>query len=928
LELHARLLAALETLEAPYREAVVLRFVQELPIAELAQRTRTTPEAARQRVSRGVRRLRERLERGPGGRDAWLSALVATELGREPIGVGLMGAKKFALTAVLAGLAGVAVFFAFASDNVSPRSRTAAGASQPGEAQSGPGSDVVEPADGLRLATSTLGPSSAEGGHRVLAVTDTSGRPIAAAKVWFEANGELLEFSADETGCAKLAPGPDSSAHLFAHAPGFAPGRVPAEAGRIELQELVEFRARIVEDQQAPEAPLTLKLEPVVDLSAAWPESVRSRLTDSLDAWRKRSARTSRDGEFVFAGLAKSWRGSLELPATHVLLDAAHLERTAQENAVDLPERRLALASPLARGAVHVRRLPAVRGRIVRAWDEAPAAGARVTVWVRFEGGAHSPMTGAECGEDGSFEVGMGDGRGGARRRAREEVSLRIAEVVVTYGGHGVGTPARHVREFSPSVATAELGDLRMDAGRTVHFVARDPEGRPVMGARAAAASTHTPGLAPTDREGRGTIAAIPPHETALLIGAPGYAIARFELPAEAGSPSDPVIATLARGPLLELRLDAPPGTRCADWSVRIEGRTGLWAGSDSWGPSSLHSSLAGQFLGGVWKRDSGYALVRFDASGRIALAGLAPEFEMRLQLGNAVQAELRELIVPGLGPTEHRVVALTVDAAPFALRGRVLDLNGAPLAFASVSVHGERTSGAAVSDLEGRFEVPGFVRDHDRVELRGALEGYASARLRGLELTRELEPVEVRLEAGVELGVIVVEADGAPVCGLQVFASADGLAEVCARAHGSGRYAFSSIAPRALTLWTERSGRRFEWIREGTSKEVELELPPHGSLQVEIDTASTRWAVDRWAGVRVSSLEGAPASCDVYPELAEDNSTQQVMATAPPTPLLPGRYRVELLLRAAGPDDRQPSGVRADVEIRASEMARVRLGG
>jgi RNA polymerase sigma-70 factor (ECF subfamily) len=931
LELHSRLLAAIEALDEPYREAVVLRFVQEVPIDELARRIGTTPEAARQRVSRGVRRLRERLVRGPGGRDAWLSALVATGIGREALGVGAMGTKKLAFAATLIGLAGAGAFLAFASDDGPSKLRADHGAPQIVESDSAARRHTAARADSQRLATPIDESSSTRAMNeaRAIEVTDTSGRPIAAAKVLFESNGELSEFTTADDGRAELSPAPSPESGVFAHAPGFAPGRADIGAKRIALHELVDFRARIVEDLNPPESPLTLRLDPVADFSARWPESVRARMGDALDAWRKRSATTGPGGEFVFRGVASGWRGTLTLPSTHVLLDVAHLDGAEPESSEHRRESRLTLTSPRARGEVHVRRLPVVRGRFVRAGDGAPAAGPAlgVHIWVRFEGGSHSPMTGAPCDDRGAFEIGLVDSQRSAGRVGREERSARVEHVIVDYFGGAAGElPARFERSLSPALATVDLGEIRVEAGRNVHFLVVDREGRPVVGARAAGPNSQT--RSSTDENGRGVLLGVSPGAAVLEVGARGYSIARVVVQPEGGSASAPVIATLEKGPMLEFQLEAPRETDYERWSARIESRAELWAGSNSSGPAKLHRLVSPKFLAGAWGRDSGSTLVQFDSSGRVTLACVAPGVEVRLEVSNEVQTYLHEATVPGLGPTEHRVVPIAIESPPFALRGRVLDLDGAPLDFASVSVHGERTRGKAVSDPDGRFEIDGYVREGDLVDVLVALGGYATARVSGIELTRELEPLEVRLQAGIELRATIVEADGAPVPDLRLVASAEGFADVAARALENGRYEFASIAPRTLTLWTERSGRRFDWLRDATAQELVLTLPAHGALQVEIDSASVRWDIERWAGVRISSLEGAPVSYDVYPELAENDPTQGGLATAPATPLLPSRYRVELLLGASGSLEPQPSGLGANVEIRAGELARVRLGG
>ena len=100
IELQRRLADAVLALEEPYRSAVVLRHLERLSPAQIAQRQKCSVEAARQRVTRGLQRLRARLDREfDGGRDAWRALLLPFAL-RAPLaeggvlaGIFLMGGK-------------------------------------------------------------------------------------------------------------------------------------------------------------------------------------------------------------------------------------------------------------------------------------------------------------------------------------------------------------------------------------------------------------------------------------------------------------------------------------------------------------------------------------------------------------------------------------------------------------------------------------------------------------------------------------------------------------------------------------------------------------------------------------------------------------------------------------------------------------------
>lgn len=104
-------------LEEPYREAVLLRFYEDLPPRRIAQRTRVPVNTVKSRLQRALGKLRADLDaRNGGDRDAWLLALLP--LARGPFSVtGTLGGgatvgtkiKIAAASVVLA--AGVAVAF-------------------------------------------------------------------------------------------------------------------------------------------------------------------------------------------------------------------------------------------------------------------------------------------------------------------------------------------------------------------------------------------------------------------------------------------------------------------------------------------------------------------------------------------------------------------------------------------------------------------------------------------------------------------------------------------------------------------------------------------------------------------------------------------------------------------------------------------------
>jgi len=73
---HKSLVEAVLALEEPYRETILMRYFEQLSYAEIAQRTGVAEATVNSRLTRGLARLRERLDREHGGRDGLLAALI------------------------------------------------------------------------------------------------------------------------------------------------------------------------------------------------------------------------------------------------------------------------------------------------------------------------------------------------------------------------------------------------------------------------------------------------------------------------------------------------------------------------------------------------------------------------------------------------------------------------------------------------------------------------------------------------------------------------------------------------------------------------------------------------------------------------------------------------------------------------------------
>jgi RNA polymerase sigma-70 factor (ECF subfamily) len=85
------LVAAVLELDEPYRTAILLRFFEELPPREIARRVDVPVNTVHSRLARGLARLRERLDRRHGPRNAWLGLLLPVASKPGGISSGVVG---------------------------------------------------------------------------------------------------------------------------------------------------------------------------------------------------------------------------------------------------------------------------------------------------------------------------------------------------------------------------------------------------------------------------------------------------------------------------------------------------------------------------------------------------------------------------------------------------------------------------------------------------------------------------------------------------------------------------------------------------------------------------------------------------------------------------------------------------------------------
>ncbi len=238
-------LEAVLALEEPYKTAILLRYYEGLPAAEVAARTGAPLATVRSRLQRGVARLRERLDREHGGdRSSWCAGLVAS-LGLEgtggTVGVVIMAGKlKMAIAASICVVGGVGLWRALPSHPASPEAeaRVARQAEPELVAATGAEQDVPDVAAPAGVAEERAPvpaaepPPPAEETFELRGrVVDRHGAPVPTATVFLgiaipDGHGDVRSalLPVDEEGWY-TAEYPLGHLNLYARAPGYSPSR-------------------------------------------------------------------------------------------------------------------------------------------------------------------------------------------------------------------------------------------------------------------------------------------------------------------------------------------------------------------------------------------------------------------------------------------------------------------------------------------------------------------------------------------------------------------------------------------------------------------------------------------------------------------------------------------------------------------------------
>ena len=492
--MHRELVAAIDRLEAPYRQAIVLRYFDALPPRRIAARLGVPVKTVKTRLHRGLALLREELDRRNGGREAWLAAMVplataapragALDGGSALLRVGPALELALAAAAVSAGIyvalptkggakpAGTAELVATVEEPVEAAASELATQGTRASSSAREATPVVAAPPAARPPGPALAVASGARHGRVL---DADGNALAGVQVGFqpaEREPDVIVLSGADGGFEL----PDVHRRVQSRDARFAtvlgswidPERVAADEEHVIV---VAPSVRLGGTVRNRQGELLANVSVRMDV----PLSFRGRFREALaHSWQRGSVGTDEEGRFLLAG----WPG---LACATIVAESGHTRgegvAAPTADALDL-ELVLDLAEPSAQGpdALHV------VGEVRHA-DGSLAPGAFVALGgvsthadatALFELHVPPPST------RGGMTLSDGSGRvlgrvGGEPEPPRELVAVLPGEIAARLG------PERDAdgHELWPTFATLWLGG----AARSISGQVIGTDGLPLVGA-------------------------------------------------------------------------------------------------------------------------------------------------------------------------------------------------------------------------------------------------------------------------------------------------------------------------------------------------------------------------------------------------------------------------------------------------------------
>jgi RNA polymerase sigma factor (sigma-70 family) len=751
-EAASQVMQALKDLPDPGRHLLMLRYVEGLTPAEIAERHGMKAVTVRVQLSRALEELRRLMRRRFGGDGmapcrALLAPLPVPWVVPPPAASPTWGPVLAAGGIVTATAVGVYLWDASEDPPADPLTGIVAEQVRPDESERDSASAELASVDGTSDASRAPVESAAAFALRVV---DEDGFPVEGARLRQHRAGQSLGSGAtDVDGLVERDEALGEGVlqlSLIDHTPELreGPWAEGAHEWVVPERELLAGRVQGRALESHPGLFLALEGDEPLYREGSDEFALLGELDPRYHSLQRFLVSIRDEGEFRFAGLPAGWSGVLYSQDPRFRIDDAGLD--------DREDGRLRVTAGMDQLRVRLRPNPRLHGSLAVQGADLPASEWQggVMVFGMPEGLVRLPLAAG-----GQFEL---------LRDPRELESLTVWVHVP-----GIGELERR---FASVPANGDLGELTL-APLPVHRVRIvNEDGAPIEGADVVAGAPtwlgdELPGgAARTDADGLAAVT-LPGDNRTVLVRAAGYAPQSTAV-GDTSSPGSAHEITLVRSNLLDLRIEGPDGPLPASVARTLElqfrDADGLASGDPRLDRS--FTPRAGSLVASmVTARGLIAADLRPNREGRVALEGLRAGVALALEVRSSTGVRLLAEVLEPLRGDEQRQVVLRLPRAPRSYEGTVTGPDGRAVAEAVVAVRAPRadqdeTGWITVrTDLQGRFRLPGLWRDD--VTLRISAPGFATRYLPDHRLPAPGVPEAWTLDAGRRLQVEVFGADG-----------------------------------------------------------------------------------------------------------------------------------------------------------------------
>ncbi|MEO6710583.1 MAG: carboxypeptidase-like regulatory domain-containing protein [Planctomycetota bacterium] len=688
-----------------------------------------------------------------------------------------------------------------------------------------------------------------------LLVISDEGTAVDGARILIFRKQEILAAGAtDAEGLARFPSGAGKAeVAIFAASWPVLRAPIVLDPGRqaLTLVRGAILGGRVLVDGAVPAAPLALYFAPDPDPkeTSSFPSSVVARLKSLLANGNNDSARndlrfqftrTDGSGTFLFRGLDQEKSGGLTWDGPYVIDQPDDSDSVWNINSLRIGAPRSDVELLLTRGIELALRVVDPDGLAV------PGASVVLSIAVRSPRGSSESFIRGEADGEGRFRALVG-------RRPPTGVTVSIARST------GAGLVVHELTCPDELRGIWDVGDLALQATRTIRLHVQDSLGAPIVGASAASLPSGLTSKQRSNDQGDFELS-MRPGDNQFLVQALGYENATDDVLPEATEG----LATLTRACLLVFTLPEIAGVDRRRLSVSVTGDPPIFKDELSGSPKvfqdvGLSSSSERDELGTSRYETSN------TSDGRWKIAGLMPGTALEARLEADDGSVVSKLVIEPLSAGEHRTIELAVDRRPRSLRIHLQDPDQSPVGGARVVlIYNAQGSGKSAREgVRGTYKILALYAERFPT-LRIEADGFPTKVLHGITLP----PLEITvvLDPPRALEVELVHLDGSPVLEeARISAGASSLSMKQGKPTSPGHWIVNELPAGEVAIHVEGNVGSLDCLHDMSVPYRKLALGEKGCVMawatIQGDQQDREWSISICSAGDTKALARKPIS-------------------------------------------------------------------